>query len=731
MLELNINNAYKKKVSFSCVDKRKLNHRFSSRLEPSLSPVESWGFGLSGLLLWLGTAPSMHAALGANAIFVWLPGAIAGIVLNLQVKRLGTQWPKVSGGTPNYTTRLLKHYPGLARYGALGYLLGWVSVPPMNAIILTDLIKATLTPLGISCPVTLLRIGFTILPFLVAFSGTRALGILHSCFVFPAIGLLLAFCIQGIGWLSLTTPNFGFFSNSLLEIQHHPPLNFVEWAKWFFIAVYAVYGCETASSFVADSRRPRGTLRCLEFAAWLIVPVFLGGSWVLTRLATDTGGNNAFLTLTAAAKPFWGESASFLVTFLIACGCLLSSATAVSNSPRILYQLARDGYLSPVFAVVSRRGVFGPSLTFTLLLSLVCLIWGNVDDLVMVTGTGYLSSMIAIHLGLWLRRGKVGVLWPWWSGGLFLLETVVLVVGGLAWSWKHLLIGLLLPIAILAVDAAVRRVAFPPFHSSWWIERYRSPSQGEMPDFVLVQVGVLIFLICSATAVGWAARARLDSFSTQNYTNIFVLLLLTSVFVGVAIACWTSLPQVTSISEAQEQAEHLFKIALDAILVLDEKGVIMQANPATEKLFGLDNNDLIGHPLNQILSGLTDLPSDWPDRCEQPLTNNNRDSYLVEVAISGRNNQDRQEYVVLVRDITERKQAEVKLRQALQTKEELAAKATAQAQQLEITLQDLRQTQTQLIQTEKMSSLGQLVAGIAHEINNPINFIYGNLEYAN
>jgi len=74
-------------------------------------------------------------------------------------------------------------------------------------------------------------------------------------------------------------------------------------------------------------------------------------------------------------------------------------------------------------------------------------------------------------------------------------------------------------------------------------------------------------------------------------------------------------------------------------------------------------------------------------------------------------------------EIAERQKAELALRESQRKLQE-------KNQQLSIALNDLRQTQSQLIQNEKMVSLGQLVAGIAHEINNPVNFIYGNLNYA-
>ncbi|KPQ39995.1 MAG: Histidine kinase-, DNA gyrase B-, and HSP90-like ATPase [Phormidium sp. OSCR] len=74
-------------------------------------------------------------------------------------------------------------------------------------------------------------------------------------------------------------------------------------------------------------------------------------------------------------------------------------------------------------------------------------------------------------------------------------------------------------------------------------------------------------------------------------------------------------------------------------------------------------------------------------------------------------------------ELAERHQIEAALRDS-------EAAERQKADRLHRTLQTLQQTQAKLVQSEKMASLGQLVGGLAHEINNPISFIYGNISHA-
>jgi len=83
-----------------------------------------------------------------------------------------------------------------------------------------------------------------------------------------------------------------------------------------------------------------------------------------------------------------------------------------------------------------------------------------------------------------------------------------------------------------------------------------------------------------------------------------------------------------------------------------------------------------------------------------------------------RNLQYKRNQIYLEREVTSRTEEVLKQKSQLQVQKE----------ELQDTVQRLNQTQTHLVQSEKMASLGQLTAGIAHEINNPINFVYAGVD---
>ncbi len=150
-------------------------------------------------------------------------------------------------------------------------------------------------------------------------------------------------------------------------------------------------------------------------------------------------------------------------------------------------------------------------------------------------------------------------------------------------------------------------------------------------------------------------------------------------------------------------------------------------NQFTERNLNLPASEVAGKPMVETIFG--SRGSLVQQRFKQCITTEQPVTYEEWLTISGKiswwqttlnplRNQAGEIYQIVgtTFEITDRKVAEAQLQQ--------------QARDLELALQELQRTQIQMVQSEKMSSLGQLVAGVAHEINNPVNFIYGNLSYA-
>lgn len=145
----------------------------------------------------------------------------------------------------------------------------------------------------------------------------------------------------------------------------------------------------------------------------------------------------------------------------------------------------------------------------------------------------------------------------------------------------------------------------------------------------------------------------------------------------------------------------------DVVIVTDKQGTIIRCNKATRKLTGGEFHTILGNDWRAHLSGLgIDLPEDISSGIETLQKQSGRCFFCKSYPFVGDTTSASSGSVITIHDFTDRKKV---------------------TDELEKAYTELKATQTKVVQQEKMASIGQLAAGVAHEINNPMGFISSNL----
>ncbi len=173
----------------------------------------------------------------------------------------------------------------------------------------------------------------------------------------------------------------------------------------------------------------------------------------------------------------------------------------------------------------------------------------------------------------------------------------------------------------------------------------------------------------------------------------------------------------TELEEAHSFINSVLSSMTDVLIVCDTHNKIQRVNYKFEELIGLTQKELFGRDMYELFDQISrnnlskysaKVLSEMVYDCEVNLQGNNKELVPLTLNCGARYDQGgRYAGMVLIgRPIGE-------LRQAYKA--------------LNATHQELQQAQQQLLQSEKMASLGRLVAGVAHELNNPISFVFGNI----
>ena len=559
------------------------------RLPRILSPFETWGFGLAGHIVWIVAAPPVFLQLGMASMYTWVPLTITAMLSCFQVRQLALQYPRVTGGVPSYIYRLFPRWKHFSLYAALGWYMGWIGCLALYGIIIVRAIEAVFFAAGVGTAYLPLVMIFSLIGFVVGFSSSRALSILHLIFVVPTMLLLLTFSLYGLGWLALSPQSPGFFPATW------PQFDLSTWLVATFLGTYNIITMETEAVFVAESTNPRRTLSFLPFSAALVPPVFIGGSYVLARLGSLEEERVIYDILFSANEVLFGGSSAGVTLATVALCCLLGAAGGVAIAPRALVQLSRDGLLHRVFSRVNGNGIPVPALLLSLCLVVPIVLLGGLEIIFYSGGLAYLFAYATLNFGIWRNRHDIGrKSFPRIALVIGVFYSVLLIFGGWLSGWPSFLAGLALPLIPIVINKLLTKLPLPKYPVG-------SKRLFFQENFVLNQILTVIFVVTMSVAGVFGLVYFIGGVATNTLFYAGLLSFIVLSFCSVAVAAWTSLPQQEIVQRTRKSLARANKKLERDLRIRQELEADLQLNLRTDHLTGLGNRRLLEETVSEYL----------------------------------------------------------------------------------------------------------------------------------